>query len=361
MTSTRLMVSYFDGKTSRAHEVVMWLDQGMLQLSSAQLIRQVALSQVDWAERTRHGARLAHFADGGTVQALDDKAWDSWMHEQGLGTPLAVRAHQSWRWSMLATTVLLMVAALGYWWGLPMAARAIAPMIPSAVSHEMSTATLRAMDDQWLHPSQLAPDEQNRWRGRLMPALEVGRVGHRPAALATPRITLEFRQARIGPNAFALPDGSIVITDELIELLKDREDVLIGVLGHEAGHVALRHGLRGLTQAGLLSVAGSVAFGDFSGVLAGAPALLGHLAYSRDFEREADEAAIALMRANHLRPSAMAVFFQRLREYRSKRGEFDSGLGIAFSSHPADAERIARFQAADLGTDAPQSSSTTSL
>lgn len=361
MSTTKLMVNYFDGQTSRPHEVSIWLEQGMLQMSGPHLIRQVPLGQVQWSERTRHGARVAHFADGGTVQALDDGAWDNWVRTQGLGDSLAAKVHQSWRWTWLATSVLLVVAVLGYGWGLPAAARAMAPRVPHAVSMQIGQATLHAMDEQWLRPSQLSARVQSQWRTRLVPFLASIEhpASHKPPSPIT--FTLHFRQARIGPNAFALPDGSIVVTDALIELLHDREDVLMGVLGHEAGHVVLHHGLRSLIQAGVLGTASSLAFGDFSTILAGAPALLGHLAYSREFEREADEVAIALMRTHHVQPSAMLVLFERLRQYRQQHGETEAGLGIALSSHPADEERMARFRAADLSLGEAQPSSTTSL
>lgn len=359
---TRLSVDYFDGITARAHKVHMWVDGGMLQLSGPGLIRQVALAKVQWSERTRHGARAAHFQDGGSVSAHDSAGWDAWLQGQGLGEPLVVKAQQSWRWTMLATVVLLSVTVLGYWWGLPLAARALTPLVPEAVDQQIGTATLHAMDDQWLHTSKLDGPQQALWQARFGQALQRGRLAWHASGvkLNMPQVQLHFRRASIGPNAFALPDGSIIVTDDLIELLQDREDVLLGVLGHELGHVSLRHGLRTLVQTGLLSAASGVAFGDFSSVLAGAPALMGHLAYSRDLEREADEAAVSFMRANGIRPSVMAVFFERMAQYRQRKAgtadrrqsnSEDEGpglLGIALSSHPADAERVARFQAADL-------------
>lgn len=362
-TSTRLSVDYFDGHSARAHRVSMWIENGMLQLSGRELIRQVPLAKVNWPERTRYGARQAHFADGGTVQGLSESDWDNWVRAHRLGEPLVVRAQQSWRWTMVATVLLLMVTVMGYWWGLPLAAKAITPLIPTSVDKQIGHAALQAMDEQWLKPSKLSPAEQASWRRRF--ELAAQRHAEQAGTDAT-RQTYQwhFRQAPIGPNAFALPDGGIIVTDALIELLHDREDVLLGVLGHEMGHVTLRHGMRTLIQTGLLGAATSVALGDFSSLLAGAPALLGHLAYSRDFEREADTESIRFMRANAIRPSIMIVLFERLAQYRhrahpgeaatpgspDKTDEQDAPMGIAFSSHPADQERIARFKAADLGT-----------
>ncbi|HWH83980.1 MAG TPA: M48 family metallopeptidase, partial [Burkholderiaceae bacterium] len=155
----------------------------------------------------------------------------------------------------------------------------------------------------------------------------------------------------IGPNAFALPGGTIVVTDEMLALLQGRDDVLIGVLGHELGHVRRRHGMRLLVQTTLIATASSLAWGDFSSVLAAAPALLGQRSYSRDFEREADTDAITLLQANGLSPALMVELFERLAAQRSgaqrdteHRPAVD--LGIALASHPDDAERIARFREA---------------
>ncbi|MFT3857912.1 MAG: M48 family metallopeptidase [Aquabacterium sp.] len=359
---TKLAVDYFDGRSARAHRMQMWIEAGMLQLAGNDLIRQVPLSQVQWPERTRHGARQVHFDDGGSVQALDPGQWDAWYRAQELGESLVVQAQQSWRWTLIASALLVLVTVMGYWWGLPLAARAIAPLIPASVDLQVGRATLAAMDKQWLHPSKLSSAEQARLRQRFdaamaryqmsrsMPPTSTTAEDTAQAPLALPssvRLQWHFRRSEIGPNAFALPDGSVVITDELVDLLRDREDVLLGVIGHEIGHILLRHGMRTLIQTGILSAATSVALGDFSSVLAGAPALLGHLAYSRDHEREADDVAIAFTRRNDIRPSTMVVFFERLQAHRAGREAAD--IGIAFSSHPADAERMARFRAADLG------------
>jgi Zn-dependent protease with chaperone function len=363
-SSTRLSVDYFDGHSARAHRVSMWLEGDMLQLHGHDVIRQVPLPKVQWPERTRHGLRLAHFSDGGSVQALDATAWDTWARLHQIGEPLVVRAQQSWRWTVLATVVLLLVAVMGYGWGLPLAARALAPLIPTSVDRQIGQAALQAMDQEWLQPSKVPAEAQARLRRQFEAAAERLQASEqaRPAKLP---LQLHFRQARIGPNAFALPDGSIVVTDELLNTLQGRDDVVLGVIGHEMGHVTQRHGLRALIQTGVLSAATGVVLGDFSTVLAGAPALLGHLAYSRDLEREADDTAIAFLRANHIRPSVMVTLFERLAAYQRKaqgqaasgssasnpRGE-DSTLGIALSSHPADEERMAHFKAADLGPDA---------
>ncbi|OYU72188.1 MAG: hypothetical protein CFE45_40815, partial [Burkholderiales bacterium PBB5] len=45
-------------------------------------------------------------------------------------------------------------------------------------------------------------------------------------------------------NALALPGGTLIVTDAMVRLLADRPDVLVGVFGHELGHLQHRHGMR---------------------------------------------------------------------------------------------------------------------
>jgi predicted Zn-dependent protease len=150
----------------------------------------------------------------------------------------------------------------------------------------------------------------------------------------------------------------VVFTDDMVKLFEADADhgdpVLVGVFAHELGHVQHRHGMRGVVQASLVGTATAVAFGDFSTLLAGVPAMLGQLGYSRDFEREADEASIRAMRADGTHPAAMIRLFDALAKVRD--GGKGSGLGIALSSHPADEERVRRFRDASRGLPAAPTS-----
>ena len=84
-------------------------------------------------------------------------------------------------------------------------------------------------------------------------------------------------------------------------------------------------------------------------------------------EREADAAAVRVLRAAGISPAAMVTLFDRLAEKRSaseardkkdqaekadpkpKGEDAASWLGIAFASHPADAERVRFFREAAAG------------
>jgi predicted Zn-dependent protease len=240
---------------------------------------------------------------------------------------------------LVALAVMVCISAAAYQWGLPAAARTIATWIPLSVDEALGRNALAQIDGTWMQPSQLPLDVQTRLRERFGAAMQAAYPQGVPAH------RLEFRKSKIGPNAFALPGGTMVLTDELVKLVDD-DSVVLGVLGHEIGHVTLRHGMRQLVQLGVLQGALSIAFGDYGSLITTAPLLLGGAAYSRDAEREADAHTIRFMQANRISPLVMVKFFEAMRaEQKTKDKSTPLGISI-ISSHPADEERMEKFRQA---------------
>ena len=138
----------------------------------------------------------------------------------------------------------------------------------------------------------------------------------------------------------------------MVRLVDGDTDVLCAVLAHELGHVKHRDGLRMLVQVGVMGSISSIVLGDFSSVLAAVPALQGQAHYPRQAEHQADVFSVQVLKAAHLSPATMVTLFGKLEQQRAKRGTQDKGsksmLGIAFASHPSDAERVAFFRKAAL-------------
>lgn len=351
-----LAASYFDGRSARSQAVRLSLEDGLLLIQGEGLARSIALHDVQWPERTRHGLRVAHFLGGGSVQNADAAAWDAWWRQSGMGESMVVKAQQSWRWVFASAVLLVCIIFVLQQWGLPLAARAVVAAAPLSVDVSLGEASLAVFDGRILRPSKLPLAEQNRLRLAFEQALS------RVPADTVPVWKLEFRRSRIGPNAFALPGGTMVMTDEMVALVGGDEKVLTAVLAHELGHVRRRHGLRLLVQATALGGLASLVVGDFSSVLAAAPVLLGQASYSREAEREADAEAVRVLRAARISPLVMVTLFEKMdamRAQKEARGNTveevnrasgkDSLLGIAIASHPADAERIRFFTEAASG------------
>jgi hypothetical protein len=144
-------------------------------------------------------------------------------------------------------------------------------------------------------------------------------------------------------NAFALPGGFCYVNRGLIEAAEN-EAQLAGVIGHEIGHAALRHGTNQATKASLwqlgLGVGGSLAGGSMAGQVAqlGAGFFANSvlLKYSRDAESQADLVGTHLLYDAGYDPRAMADFFKKLSEEKGSRPpEF-------FSSHPNPENRYGK-------------------
>ena len=122
------------------------------------------------------------------------------------------------------------------------------------------------------------------------------------------------------PFAFASPGGIILISEGLLQMLRD-EDALAAVLAHEVAHVALRHGakalsapqLRGELQA-LGIAAGAIGCNQilqgaslvFGGAVDQTVNLLIERGYSREYEGEADIEAVAILSRSGYDPGALA-------------------------------------------------------
>ncbi|HJV61998.1 MAG TPA: M48 family metallopeptidase [Albitalea sp.] len=337
---------YFDGQRPVAQPVRLSIDGPDLVIAGDGFTRRVPRRQVRWPERQRHGARLAYLPGHGLVSHADGPGWDAWAQAHGLRDRLVVRWMQSWRGVLWALVACVALGAAVWAWGVPWLGRAAVAAMPTSIDEVVGEQALASFDHEGLQPSRLDPQRQQAIRQALVTA-----VAQAWPAADRPAFTLHFRaagQMKLGPNAFALPGGHIVLTDELAELLADAPDVTTGVLAHELGHVRHRHGMRTVVQASLLAALAGWVVGDFSSVLAAVPAILGQQAYARDFERQADQEAIVLLRANGLAPSRMALLFERLADWRRRHA--DGGiteLPIAVADHPADDERIRAFRDAD--------------
>ncbi|MBV8033644.1 M48 family metallopeptidase [Roseateles sp.] len=335
--ASRIAADWFDGRSARARPVEAWLDGATLHFGE----RSAPLAEVTWPERQRHGQRQILLPGGGVLSFADAEAFDAWAHTSGRSDSVVVRWQQSWRLAGLSLLLLVAMLAAGYRWGLPWAVNTAVDALPPAAERTIGERLLEGLDAEWLKPSKLPAASQLAWLQRWEAMLAKARANGSSAMPA--RFEIHFRDGgeRLGPNAFALPGGDVVVTDALLELLADEPDAALTVLAHELGHVRYRHGLRLMLHAGTISVVASVIVGDFSALLAAAPAVLAGSAYSRDNERQADFYARELARAGGVDTSRMAVFFERIAKRHAVVDE--NPIAIAISTHPADAQRVRFF------------------
>ncbi|MCL2656088.1 MAG: M48 family metalloprotease [Betaproteobacteria bacterium] len=150
-------------------------------------------------------------------------------------------------------------------------------------------------------------------------------------------------------NAASMLGGVLVFNTGLITAAQS-ESELAAVMAHEISHTQQRHQARMIAQQQnlgymvlaslLVAVLAARSSGDAAGAAAAtgqAAAASAQLAYSRDFEREADRIGLHVLNAAGFDVRGMVSFFERLdRQTRL----FDSNAFAYLRTHPLTTERI---------------------
>lgn len=165
----------------------------------------------------------------------------------------------------------------------------------------------------------------------------------------------------IDVNAFACADGSIRVFSSLMDIMSDEE--LLGVIGHEVGHIAHRDSKKGFRTALLASAlkdgvssSGGTAAQLTDSQLGELGEALVNATYSQKQERDADDYGYEFLKAAGKNPWAMAYSFRRLKQMQEEAGaQKNSKINQLFSTHPDLDARIQRMEerAAAEGVEKP--------
>src|SRR5690606_31416999 len=122
------------------------------------------------------------------------------------------------RWRMVFVALLLFIG-FGYGlvqYGVPAAAKELAFWLPSSIADKAASHTLRLLDETVLSSSKLSQQQQ----------VQLLKQFHTVSQQPDISINIQFRHGgNLGANAFALPDGTIVFTDELVKLAEQPEEL----------------------------------------------------------------------------------------------------------------------------------------
>ncbi len=288
------------------------------------------------SSRLAHVARRFEFRDGARFETDDNDGADEIVAALRGRTSIIHRIERSWRWIAASVVAAAALAYVFVEYGIPVAALWLAERTPHRLAVIVSDQTMQFFDSLQLSASRLPPGE------RQHAATLFRRVAlHEPNGLAAYQLLFR-RGGFVGANAFALPDGRVVITDELWQLAKNDEEVE-GVFAHEMAHVNHAHGLQRVYQASLIPAALALLTGDpsqFSQAATVLPGILIQSAYSRAFEQEADDDAAATLKRMGASPRHLAELLERLEaRHCGKTGCGPSWIG----THPDTASRAARL------------------
>ena len=146
-------------------------------------------------------------------------------------------------------------------------------------------------------------------------------------------------------NAFALPGGYVFVYSGLMHIA-DEEDELAAVMAHEIAHVAARHMTRQATKDQLVAMAASgIGLRGWTGYAARQAAGLAipttFLSFARKDESEADYLGVQYLYAAGYDPTGALSIFEKMEALERRQ---PGSISRAFSTHPMDADRMARTE-----------------
>lgn len=339
---------WYDGKTSaQVRAVCRMYDTGVIRverIEDGETLAAVSGFDMKTSPRLGDTPRYLHFTTGEKFETNDNDAVDaalerfkrrSWLH-------LVHKLESRKRYVLLCFAAVILFAWSFSKYGVPVTARLIAQRLPPAAYRLAGKQTLDILDRSVFAPTELDDLEKTRLMTRFQPVL-----ADHPEC--DQRIL--FRKGGpIGPNAFALPCGTIVFTDEMVKLA-EHDDELVAVLAHETGHIIYRHAMRLAIQDSLLAFALLAVTGDVSGtseLFLGLPVLLTQLSYSREFEKEADRYTLEYLLSRAIPPVHFAKLMRRIEETKKSALGSSGRKWVSYlSTHPMTEERVRRFEGKD--------------
>ncbi|KAA8999327.1 M48 family metallopeptidase [Affinibrenneria salicis] len=282
------------------------------------------------------------FPDGGRFVPLEDALFRQWLYQHR--APGLVHRLERHKRGVLLTLLITVLVILSYIYVvLPWASSEIALRIPTVAEQRLGEHTHTFLRQSGFSASKLSGQRQKEvqalFRQVMPPQMRQDR---------TP-LTLYIMAAPIGPNAFMLADGSLIVSDDLVKLSKN-DDGLAAVMLHEMGHHASRHPMRMVVRSSLVALTMMWMTGDVSGIgdtLLQSASFLHEMQFSRAMEREADAWAIAEMRRQGRSLAEMEQIYRALQDDGSHDKAADlPELPEWMSTHPDMKARLETIRAA---------------
>lgn len=329
----RIEGDWYDGVSSRPRRVAISRGaDGRVRFEAGDgTVVHHAPADIGVSSRLGNTPRVLVLPDGSRVECMDSPLLDAWL-------PAGQSRIEAWVDRLERRRTAILAAALGtavcvaafFRFGVPWAAEMVAGRIPRGIEVASSDQVVSVLRRMGMGDSTLPASRRAALESRFRRLVE----GEPRSA----EMRLSFAHApSLGANAFALPDGRLYLTDALVELAGDDDEVM-AVLAHEAGHHVHRHGLRQAIESSSVVVIAGLMLGDASGssVVASIPTVLLTSGFSRGHEREADGYALDLLNRRRLGAGAFARIMRRLAE---AHGLDEEGTGW-ISTHPPTPERI---------------------
>lgn len=324
-----LLVTWFKSGDSAKHTDVMDILEDGFKLNDIYY----SINDIKIHSRIANTPRRVDFSDGISVFVYENEKFDKALQHAGFKTKKTAHHLESkMHYALLSLAILLLIGWWTLFYGADFAANIGARYIPSSALNNLSEKTMKFLDDEFLGDSKLTIQEKQKLQA-VFDRVTSGDKSYK----------LHFRSAYIGPNAFALPNGDIVLLDDLVKLSTDKEyRDIAGVLAHEQGHVVYKHSLKNAIKTTISGAMAAYFVGDVSALANGLGAFMINGHYSREHEREADKYALDRLHTLNIDTKPTAKLFEELQKLEGeKKGEKGNDI---FATHPDTSERIKLFR-----------------
>ncbi|RYZ91493.1 MAG: M48 family metallopeptidase [Proteobacteria bacterium] len=267
----KLQAVYFDGKTPVQREMAVDWNNGVWVLTKLDRAWYPQDVDIDWLaselyviNRCTLESLIFHNLHPSELIRLG-----LWKHTRSS----SYKFRQAMAWA-----VLVLVMFFGIFKGLRPMSYLIAHSVPS---HNERLVFDKIIPIAFLNESRCTQEDAQ---------LMLQSLGNKLIEPGEPPVSYEILNWKV-PNAFAFPGRRVYVTQGLLNILSHSEQ-LLAVLGHEKGHVELRHSLTETIHSLISRFLWSMAVGDFSGALIVDLRLaqdLSDASYSRELESEADQ------------------------------------------------------------------------
>ena len=241
--------------------------------------------------------------------------------------------------------VILILLVIGYRYAFISVSSTIVYIFPYSWERQIGKATFDVLDKTLLEPSKLPSQKIDSITKGAQKILNQADLPFKPE--------IKFMNSEIiGANALALPGGPIILTDDLVKLLKD-DSMIISVIAHEMAHVKERHSLQQIVEVVGLSSLAWLIFGLDEGVLEEI-ALVGvniwSLKKSRNFEKDSDIIALELLDNAGLNKKSFVEAIEKLTNHFCLKSKLEKAVCLQdikngwLSTHPSGAERLKYLQ-----------------
>ena len=332
---------YFDGQTSARHAVTLSLLPGRLDIhgtANPDIKLAWPLNQLWWAQPPDSDgkARLALQGDNAARLEFEDPALIATIREAHPAIDKAGKDKGGRRKLTIILAASLVSVGLAVFAAATILPNLLAPIMPASISQAMGKAAVEQVIDL-VGALEKKPVERciakdgnaamTRFRDRLAAATDYSGP-----------LEITVLNAKM-INALAAPGGQLVVFKGFIEFANNAEE-FAAVMAHELGHVVHRHPTKGMIRhIGLTGTLDLLLAGGGQGVLGTATGLLLRTAYSRDAEREADDAALSILRSANIKTTGLISVFER---FGKELPGLPDSLKL-FSTHPLSKERAARL------------------